>query len=165
VYIKGEMNAADGLSRQADEVLRIRALNIETNEKTKEKFSKEYHKESGYGSVNTMEFLINQRYKWTGIHEDIRKYVSSCTICLKSGGERINTKNTLIRTNSPNELCECDLAGRLEDKNENNKFIFTAIDHYSKWMETKVLESKTAVAVVEAIEELEQKNMEFHRGY
>ena len=154
LYIKGEINAADGLSRQLGELETINAINKELDEDVKKKILRAYHIASGHGSVNTMEFLLNQRYKWTGIHKNIKDFVSSCDTCMRAGGERVNSKNNPIKIDTPNELWECDLVGRLTDKNGNNKFIFTAIDHYSKWMETKVLHKKTAEAVAAAIKEL-----------
>lgn len=46
------------------------------------------------------------------------------------------------------------MIGRIKGGNNKNKFIFIAIDHYTKWLETKVLENKSSIKTVEAIEEL-----------
>ena len=87
-------------------------------------------------------------------HKDMKEFVEQCECCLKSRGPRVNTKNKVIRANRPNELWECDLIGRIPDNQGNNKFIFTAIDHYTKWVETKVLKAKSSQEIVKAIQEL-----------
>ncbi|MGL5771340.1 MAG: integrase catalytic domain-containing protein, partial [Bacteroidales bacterium] len=65
-----------------------------------------------------------------------------------------NTKNKPTMVHSPNELWECDLIGRLETKEGENKFIFVAIDHYTKWLEAKVIRNKTGKEIAEVIREL-----------
>jgi hypothetical protein len=49
---------------------------------------------------------------------------------------------------------DLDLIGRIPDGKGSNKFIFIANYHYSKWVETKILNSKSSKEVSEAINEL-----------
>jgi transposase InsO family protein len=91
---------------------------------------------------------------WKEMLKDITKFVEKCSICLRSGEARINTKNRIIESNGPNELWVCDLIGRIPDQRGNNKFIFIAIDHYSKWVETSILATKDATSAMNAVEEL-----------
>ncbi|MGL4342012.1 MAG: DDE-type integrase/transposase/recombinase, partial [Lactococcus lactis] len=154
IYIKGEDNAADGLSRLIVDRKDIQRIALGISDDQKKEILEHYHLASGHGSQNTMEFMIKQRYNWDSIHKEIKEYVEKCEQCLKAGSERVNTKNKPIKTEFPNELWVCDLIGRIQDTNGTNKFIFMAIDHYSKWIETKVLKNKTAEAVAEAIENL-----------
>ncbi|KAI5152132.1 hypothetical protein ENBRE01_2591 [Enteropsectra breve] len=58
------------------------------------------------------------------------------------GNERCNSKNKVIIANEPNELWVADLIGRISCKDGTNKFIFVAIDHYSKWVKAKIIDSK-----------------------
>ncbi|KAF9761646.1 Gag-Pol polyprotein [Nosema granulosis] len=62
-------------------------------------------------------------------------------------------KNKAIETTKENELWDVDLIGRIDDKGKN-KFIFIGIDHFSKWIETKIINYKTGEEIVKAIEEL-----------
>ncbi|KAF9742001.1 Gag-Pol polyprotein, partial [Nosema granulosis] len=48
---------------------------------------------------------------------------------------------------------EVDLMGRIHEE-EGSKFVFVAIDHFTKWVETRVLERKTAEEIAKAVEEL-----------
>ncbi|KAF9749470.1 Gag-Pol polyprotein, partial [Nosema granulosis] len=71
----------------------------------------------------------------------------------RDGNERRNTKNKVIVTEYPNQLWEVDLVGKINER-EGSKFIFVAIDHYTKWIETKVLVRKTSEEIYKAVEEL-----------
>ncbi|MGL4849121.1 MAG: RNase H-like domain-containing protein, partial [Clostridium sp.] len=153
-YIKGEENGADGFSRQPIVAQlgerRVDELTLED----KQKIIESYHLLSGHGKPNTMKFMINQRYKWKTLHKDVEEYVKKCEICLKSGYPLINTKNRVIKTERPNQLWELDLIGRIPDKSGGNSFIFIAIDHYSKWVETAIINHKTGPVITEAIQKL-----------
>lgn len=152
-YVKGEDNAADGLSR-INPTLEVRSLSNNTliHEEIAE-ILEEYHKISGHGSPNTMKFMVRQTHRWSGMFKDIDEHCSRCLTCLQAGNGRVNTKTKVIHTSHENDLWQIDLIGRLQDK-EKNGFIFVAIDHYSKWIETKVLERKTSAEIIKAIEEL-----------
>lgn len=59
-----------------------------------------------------------------------------------------------MRKTQPNEIWQVDLIGRLSGTNGKNKFIFTAVDHFTKFMEAKVIEDKEATSMVNFMEEL-----------
>ncbi|KAF9760999.1 Retrovirus-related Pol polyprotein from transposon [Nosema granulosis] len=152
-YVKGEDNIADGCSRIYCQPKIISKHIREISEETKDKTLEENHISSGHGSVNSMKFLLKKNYTWEGMFKDIEKYVAKCSICLKSGFKIRNTKNRVIISQHINDLWEIDLIGRIPD-NKSNKFIVVAIDHYSKWVETKVISTKSGEKVSKAIEEL-----------
>ncbi|KAF9762731.1 Retrovirus-related Pol polyprotein from transposon [Nosema granulosis] len=155
-YIKGEDNIADGLSRiqeMKDKSVNTVDIHQTPDERTRESILRHYHIALGHGSANAMKYMVTGKYNWKGIYKDITDFVDRCTICLKGGGARRKTKNRIILTESPNELWEADLIGPLIDGGRS-KYILTAVDHYSKWLETKILENKNAATVVGAIEEL-----------
>lgn len=82
---------------------------------------------------------------------EIKEYIKKCAICLKSGDELINTKNRVVEVNYPNELWEIDLVRRLVNSEKQNKYIFVAIDHYTKWIETEFVERKNAQTISDLI--------------
>ena len=67
VYIKGEHNTADGLSRQ------YTISNIYENYSTQDKLRiiDKYHISSGHGSYQNMNFLLRKRYDWEGMNSDM----------------------------------------------------------------------------------------------
>ncbi|KAF9752811.1 Transposon Ty3-G Gag-Pol polyprotein, partial [Nosema granulosis] len=153
-YIKGDDNIADGFSRvYQDEEKVCAAVREELTEEMKQEILKSYHDFSCHGSVNTMKFMLKQRYRWKNMYKDIEEFHAKCNVCIRTGGERINTKNKVIMTEQPNQLWEVDLLGKIFDE-ESSKYIFVAIDHYTKWVETRVIERKIAQAIKQAIEEL-----------
>lgn len=152
LYIKGEENYADGLSRQLciNSVSTIKPLTHEQ----KIEILTSYHKTTGHGGVNNMIYLLKSKYSWPGMYNDIKNFAKNCNICKKIGNSKINTKNRIIITSRPNELWEVDTIGRLKNSNGENKFILVCIDHYSKWIEACVLDQKTAKNTASAIEKL-----------
>lgn len=149
-YIKGEENVADGLSRIKPSPTIANISSEELHASDKDKILKEYHISTGHGSSNTMKFILNGRYNWKGLNKDIEKYVQSCEICTKSSGPIICSKNRVILTERPNQLWEVDLIGKINEIG-GPKYIFIAIDHYGKWVETQVLKDKTGEMIAEAV--------------
>jgi hypothetical protein len=152
-YVKGEENPADGLSRIKTKAEVRSMTETSMNQETIKEILHVYHKMSGHGSPNTMKFMLKQAYSWKGMYRDVDEFCSRCLICLKAGNERVNTKNRVITTHQDNELWEVDLIGRLQSDGKN-MFILVAIDHFSKWVETKIIPNKTSIEIKKAIEEI-----------
>lgn len=155
-YIRGECNIADSLTRSLS-VLNIaqnpRLVKSITDTYVKKDIIREYHIATGHGSNSNMNFLIRKKYNWSGLSKDIQDYIKQCKICSLSGNELVNTKNSIIKTTRPNEIWEVDLIGRIQNKNKN-KFIFMAIDHFTKWIETRVITQKDSNTIYKCIKEL-----------
>lgn len=88
------------------------------------------------------------------MYKDIENYVNECNECPKTGRKIVQSINNIIRTTRPNELWEMDLIRRIKDPDGGNYFILVAVDHYTKWMEAKLLANKDAFSVCKAIKEL-----------
>lgn len=149
-YIKGESNAADYLSRYLYEV---KLDDDDLCEEDINKILNEYHIISGHGSSNTMKFLIRRKYKWPGMWKQIEEYVNKCEICIREGGRILQTKHKIIHAERPNKMWQIDLIGRIP-VGDKNYFIVVAIDHYTKWMETRIINKKSAEIVTNAVKEL-----------
>lgn len=109
------------------------------------------HEISGHGSPNTMKFLLLKKYKWKGIVTDIDNFVEKCKLCTLTGYKRKNTKNKAIRCTEKDELWVVDLIGRIQCKSGKNKFILVCIDHYTKWVMTRVINNKSAACIIGAL--------------
>ncbi|WUR03435.1 reverse transcriptase [Vairimorpha necatrix] len=154
-YIKGEVNGADGLSRQTPTEKDINIIEATgPSDEDRQKILESYHLYVGHASASTMSFMISQRYKWAGMHKDIKERVEKCKTWLKSGYPLRNTKNKVIRSERPNKIWVIDLIGRICDTSGQNSFIFIAIDHYSKWVETAVINYKTGPTIMGLIQQL-----------
>lgn len=97
-----------------------------------------------------MKFLMLTKYKWKDINEFCKKFI----LCAKAGEANHSTKNRMPEASSPNELWECDLIGKIPKGNIRNKFIRETVDHYTKWMKRKVINSKDMNTVEKCIKDL-----------
>ncbi|MGL5708894.1 MAG: reverse transcriptase domain-containing protein [Aeromonas sp.] len=149
-YIKGEKNGADGLSRYCSNKIESTIRNIDSSIENKNSILKSYHEISGHGTKNTMMFLMRNKFNWPNMARDIQIYVRDCDVCAEAGSILSNTKNRMIKIDKPNELWECDLIGRIPSEN-GNKFIFVAVDHYTKWVVASVINDKSAESIKECI--------------
>ncbi|KAI5150472.1 hypothetical protein ENBRE01_1516 [Enteropsectra breve] len=154
IYIKGETNISDILSRpiQNHSIQTVQTAELQKEQKTQ--ILENFHELLGHGSASNMKFLIKDHFNWEGIHGEIDTLIKECVICSKAGEALVNSKNRVIVTSFPNQLWEIDLIGRIPDKNGNSDFIFIAVDHYTKWMETRRIKNKTASEVLKAIKDL-----------
>ncbi|KRH93153.1 putative LTR retrotransposon, partial [Pseudoloma neurophilia] len=150
-YLEGPKNFADSCSR-------INLIKMPTkstpmfDSDDKMQILKNYHESLGHGSANNMSFAITKRYQWQNMHDDIINYCKQCIICQKEGYERLHTKNKVIETERSGQIWEIDLIGSIRSK-KKKYFIFMAIDHHSKWIETKVIPNKTPQQIQKAIRE------------
>lgn len=148
VYIPGEDNIADCFSRYINNISQIHL-----SQEDRQAIISEYHRHSDHGSKGNMNFLIRQRYQWPNISKDIRGFVFKCVICMKSANLRQNTKNKAIMTNHPNELWEIDLIGPVQCNDNSKKYIVIAIDHFTKWVETRTIVNKGEKNIVKMLDE------------
>jgi hypothetical protein len=138
-YIRGEENAADGLSRYSETDSKLLSSIEIAKDDAKKEIIQFYHLLLGHGSVNNMKFSLRNKYMWQGMFKDIDKLYKECFICNKSGGPRTNTKNRVFDIKEPNEHWEIDTIGRIPSKDGRNKFILIVIDGYTKYIETKII--------------------------
>ena len=97
IYIKGETNIADILSRPS-ETKSNNKVEILTEEE-KQKILHSYHQATGHVLSSNMKFVIGKRYDWYGIINDIDRFISNCSICSKAGEALQNTKKQNNKVN------------------------------------------------------------------
>lgn len=98
-----------------------------------------------------MHYNLKDICKTKNLRSKIARFLSKCEICKAVGGPNSITKNKVIASNGENELWECDLVGPLESTDKRTKYIFVAVDHFSKWIETAVLDTKEPKNICEAV--------------
>ncbi|KAI4291000.1 hypothetical protein PAPHI01_0274 [Pancytospora philotis] len=103
-----------------------------------------------------MKFLLQGRYTWPTLHRDIDEWVQQCTACLQAGHAKVNSRNRVVETSRPNELWEMDLIGRIDTDKKKGLFVPVCVDHFTKWIEARTLEDKSAMTVQAAIESIAQ---------
>ncbi|KAI5173368.1 hypothetical protein PAEPH01_1922 [Pancytospora epiphaga] len=146
-YVKGELNPADALSR-ADPPM-INALSnpsrsLIIDDAVKNRLVESYHLNLGHGSASNMIYNLGKKFNWPGLYTDVHKYVAGCQTCLKAGKIVPNSNFHTITTSAPGELIVIDTVGPLPCTTKGNKFILTAVDHFSKIAFAKPVQHKTA---------------------
>ena len=134
-YIKGEENPADILSRlEPKAVSAITSIQkqIIVEDETKRKLVEAYHQELGHGSAANMIYHLSKKYEWKGMCTQVHQYTENCLICLKASKIVPHTNFHMLQSSGPRDMIVIDTAGPLTTTRNNNKFIITAIDHYSK---------------------------------
>lgn len=81
------------------------------------------------------------------MNKNVATFVRNCMTCLRLGYRITRTKNNIIKVVRPYQLWGKYLVRRIDDNNLNNYIIMAAIDHYTKWLETKIINNKTAFKI------------------
>ena len=98
---------------------------------------------------------VSRQYWWPGMKRDIAIYIAACEICAKFRHPAKTPRAPLnpIRVGSPNELVAMDLMGGKESlptTSRQNKYVFVAIDAFTKYAIAVPLPDQTAQSVVRA---------------
>jgi len=115
------------------------------------------HEDLGHSGEQRLLTEICRRYFWYCRTEDVKSVVKSCQQCqlvksegsVRFGDERLK--------NIP--ICDLfyrvamDTAGPLPETKAGNKYILVAIDHYSKWCETKAMADHGAKTTARFLED------------
>jgi Integrase zinc binding domain/Integrase core domain len=108
---------------------------------------------SGHAGINKMITNIKAKYFWTGMQEDITKYVKNCTVCQRN--KHINKKKQpmMITTTSSSsfEKIFVDLVGPLTETVNGYKYILTIQDELTKFIENVPLRNKEAENVAKGL--------------
>lgn len=151
-YIKGELNVADVLSRRNQ----VKVLK-EYSDDEKREILKNYHTLLGHGSPSNMNFNIRHKYIWPQLGRDIKKFCNECEVCQRNGFEAINTKNRIIESKHVDEIWMIDLLGPI-GCGKSKGYVIVVIDHYSKYIRTKVTSKKTETNLTNAVRNLLKEN-------
>ena len=115
---------------------------------------KEIHDISGHGTAFTMIFLMRDKYRWPGMFVDIKNFVRKCKICELGGNEQVCTENRIIVSHDEKDLWEIDLIGVIKGSDSRNKYIFSAVNHFTKWVEAKVILDKSSGTIIKCVQDL-----------
>uniref|UniRef100_A0A1A8R460 Gypsy retrotransposon integrase-like protein 1 n=1 Tax=Nothobranchius rachovii TaxID=451742 RepID=A0A1A8R460_9TELE len=103
------------------------------------------------GIVKTRKSLCSKFY-WHGMTVDIEKWLSECDHCQRVGPP-LKVVETLdcIKVSGVWELVGMDLTGPLPQTPSGYKYILTATDYFSKWVEAFPLKTKSAEEVSQTL--------------
>lgn len=102
---------------------------------------------SGHLATEIMYHKIKERYYWPKMMKDIEIYVKSCDQCQKRNKPQGKNQLHSIKVKAPFYQIGIDIVGPLNRTIRNKKYIVTAIDYFTKYVEAKALENANAEEV------------------
>src|SRR6266508_5715037 len=102
---------------------------------------------AGYARVNKIFQMVQQRYYWPQMFEDIRNYVKTCDDCQRRGGLQKNNIIHPIPAKAPFQRIGIDIVRLLTITRQGNRYIVTAMDYFTKWPIAKALKEAMVKAV------------------
>jgi site-specific DNA-cytosine methylase len=104
------------------------------------------HSSMGHFGVKRTKHLLMQDWWWAGIEDDVVRVLSACPYC-KQINTSFKTEQPQLRSLPIEGLMyrwSCDLAGPLPTTARNNRYLFIAIEHFSKNIEVMAIPDKEA---------------------
>jgi hypothetical protein len=106
---------------------------------------------TGHLGVDRTMLTIKQRFWWSGMHKDIRKYVTSCPWCQKHKGGATSTPGAHPKlVEAPNRLLSMDLCGPFQGPGGAPKMILTMQCTYTGYIRIIVLNKSDGQGVKNA---------------
>ena len=89
----------------------------------------------GHLGIDRTEQIFKRHFYWPNIRRIIAMYIRQCAICEKFKPSKVNTKAALqpIESHRNLELIEIDFIGPLPLTQQNNRYILSVVDHFSKY--------------------------------
>lgn len=130
---------------------RQRNLKIVENDREKQELLEKIHLLSGHGKQKTMKYLLMKEFLWKGMNKQINGYVNGCIVCCK---ENKSTKEKIlipVDAKAPLDTIHVDMIGPFERTSNDNRYILTMIDNFTKVACITPLKTKNADDVLLAI--------------
>jgi transposase InsO family protein len=165
-YIPGEENiVADGFSRlipndkeylnQLDEFEQLCLLDkFVLTRKIYKKISKIHNSVCGhFGVERTVKKLQELGEYWQYMRQHVRKFVKQCPCCQKMSMIKvpIHTHPFTTATYSPMERLNIDTMGPFDPDENNNTYIITIIDCFTRWVELYPVQDVSAKSAAQAL--------------
>lgn len=114
----------------------------------------------GHPGINKTKRSIGSRFYWPSMTVDIRKWIMECHHCqTEPRPTRISVQKQHVQTWEVWGLVEIHLIGPLPITSRGNKYIFTATDFFSKWVDAFPHQTDSAQEVASSLVKIF-----FHRG-
>jgi hypothetical protein len=109
-----------------------------------------------FGVNRTVEMLQAAGHSWPSMREDVSAFVGSCPTCQKirlgQGSQAAAVSSTFVL--APFEVLALDTIGPLPEDKYGNKYIITAIDAFSRFVELKASPDATSLEAAKFLFEL-----------
>jgi len=111
-------------------------------------------KYGGHFGVKHTVAKLKQNYYWKSMYQDVEKYIKGCRACTESVRKKMKINESLhIEKGDVWQNIAIDFIGPIKTSNEK-KFILIAIDTFSKYVETRLVDNQTSEIVIRFLEEI-----------
>jgi hypothetical protein len=89
---------------------------------------------AGHFGIEKTVALLQQRFYWTKLRQDVNKYIRSCTACVisKPASKKQGLYNPLRTLDRPWESILMDYISGLSSTKRGNDYVFLVVDRFSK---------------------------------
>ncbi|KAJ8024914.1 ADP-ribosylation factor-like protein 5B [Holothuria leucospilota] len=108
------------------------------------------HDEMGHFAVTRTLALIQQRYYWPGMQEDVQRHCSECCRCNLTRPSTKKAPLVNIKVSAPLELVAIDFL-KLDRSSEGYENVLVITDHFTKFAVAVPTRDQTAVTVARAL--------------
>ena len=110
---------------------------------------------SGHLGVTKTFSKIRERYFWPGLFRLVANYVRQCRDCAMYKPANFNMTPPLISITSARalQLIELDVVGPFPVSDKDNKYIFTIIDTYTRWLEAYATANQKTETILTCLED------------
>eukprot|EP00918_Siedleckia_nematoides_P084675 GHVU01186068.1.p1 GENE.GHVU01186068.1~~GHVU01186068.1.p1 ORF type:complete len:499 (-),score=31.16 GHVU01186068.1:17-1513(-) len=97
----------------------------------------------GHLGSRKLDRKLRRNFFWPKMSEDCRRFSTNCLTCCRQRSPKTRTICGHLQTLGPFDLVGLDLVGPIR-LDSTNYYIFTMVDHYTKWAEAAVVTSISA---------------------
>jgi exodeoxyribonuclease III len=108
---------------------------------------------SGHLGITGTYNLIRQKYYWPHMIKDVTKWIDACHPCQRRKQHKPNRQgeHRSVLYTKPFEIVSIDLVGPLLENVDNNKWILTIIDHFTRYPIAVAIPNKKEETVAKAL--------------
>ena len=108
---------------------------------------------SGHFGINKTIDRLQQRFYWSGLQEDAKRWCSACDMCASRRGPPRMPYAPLSKytVGAPAERIAADIMGPLPTTESGHKYILLVVDYFTKWPEAFPLPNQEAATVAEVL--------------
>jgi hypothetical protein len=114
----------------------------------------QYHDNLGHRGAPNVYNLLVKKYFWTNMFKDCYDHVHSCHTCMRHKKPKKKDRSPLTPIpvfDHPFMNWFIDIAGPFRETPNQNKYIFTCVDSFSKWVELIPLSNYTSYTLARAL--------------
>ena len=154
---KGELNYHPPIRAAEENIKKTTQPLLLVPSAMKKELLERYHDLNHHPGADNTLATLNRYFIWYHMREDVVEHVRTCRECQTDKPNLNPRKPPMKVTDTPNGpfvKMSCDLIGPLPITDNNNKYVFTLMDHFSKRLHARSIANKTANSTLAALKNI-----------